>query len=344
MREAIDRLNRLSGNAMTLFVVDAQGRLEGTLTDGDVRRGLLSGLTLDSMALSSANRSFKAIVGEVGAESVEQLRQYRERGILLIPRLDQCGRILEIIDLRRTYNRLPVRALLMAGGKGERLRPMTLECPKPLLKIEGKAIIDYNIEALAGAGVTDITVATRYLAEQIESHFSTPVAGVNVKCVREEIPMGTIGAASLVEWPSDGSTIVMNSDLITSVSFEEMFLRHHKGGADITIGVIPYQVAVPFAILDVDGERVAGLQEKPTYSYYANAGIYMIKNELLKTISKETKTDATDLIERAITSGRTVTYFLIKGTWIDVGSPADFRQATELMRHHCSLSQQSPSL
>ena len=333
LRQAIERLNELSGTSLTLFVIDSDGRMLGTLTDGDVRRALLRGLTLDAPALDAANRTFKALRGPITGESVEKLRSYRLRGISLVPRLDANGRIADIIDLRTTRNRLPVEALLMAGGKGERLRPLTLDCPKPLLKIEGKAIIDYNIEALSSVGIDNIIVATRYMAERLEEHFSLPVAGVEVKCIRESQPLGTIGAASLIEWPEGRSTIVMNSDLITSISFEDMFLRHYQSGADITIGVVPYQVAVPFAILDLDGERVTGLQEKPSFSYYANAGIYMVKNHLLNTLEPNQRIDATDFIEGAIAAGAAVTYYPIKGTWIDVGSPADFRQASELLRH-----------
>lgn len=336
--EAMERLNRLSGNAMTLFIVDAGGVMLGTLTDGDVRRALLRGLTPTSKAVDASNRSFKAIRGTITAATVEEMRHYREKGIRLVPRLDEDGKIIDIIDLRKTPVILPVSAILMAGGKGERLRPLTLECPKPLLQIEGKAIIDYNIESLAAVGVTDITVATRYLADKISEHFSTPVAGVNVKCVREDKPLGTIGAASLVPLPSSGSTIVMNSDLITSISFEELFMRHHNSGADITIAVVPYQVAVPFAILSLDGDNVTGLSEKPVYSYYANAGIYIFNNNVLAQIPYDMRTDATDLIEATISRGGKVTYYPIKGTWIDVGSPADFRQAAELMRHHNNMA------
>lgn len=335
--QALEKLNSLSGGTMTLFVVDSDNRLAGTLTDGDIRRALLRGLALDSRAIDAARHDFKALRPD-DTNQVATLAAWRDLGITLVPSLDSDGRIIEIIDLRATRTRLPVSAILMAGGKGERLRPLTLTTPKPLLQIEGKAIIDYNIEALAAVGVTDITVTTRYLAEQIEEHFATPVAGVSVKCVKEDMPLGTIGAATLVPLPAHGATIVMNSDLLTTVSFEELYLKHMSSGADITIAVVPYQVAVPFAILTLDGDRVTGLAEKPSYSYYANAGIYMFNNKVLHTLVPDTRTDATDLIERTIAAGGHVAYYPIKGTWIDVGSPTDFRQAAELIRHHNNLS------
>lgn len=334
--EALRRLNALPGRAMTLFVTDDEnGRVTGTLTDGDIRRAIIRGMSLDGHAGDAACRSFRFL--PEGTPDVEALRHFRMDGITLIPVLDKDGCAVRIIDLNRTHTELPLRAILMAGGKGERLRPMTLNTPKPLLEIEGKAIIDYNVEALAACGITDITVCTRYLAEQIDSHFATPVAGVDVKCVREKIPLGTIGAATLTGTPAEGETLVMNSDLLTTISFEEMYLRHKDSSADITIGVIPYQVSVPFAILSLDGENVTGIEEKPSYSYYANAGIYIFSNKILRMLRPGVRTDATDLIAEAIAAGHKTTYYPIKGTWIDVGSPADFRQASELMRHHRAM-------
>lgn len=335
--DALRRLNELSGSTMTLFAVDDAGRVYGTLTDGDVRRALLAGRTLDSRVEDAARRDFRSL--RAPRPDVRTMRECRMAGIALLPVLHEDGTLERIVDLNLTPTELPLRALLMAGGKGERLRPMTLTTPKPLLQIGGKAIIDYNVEALAAAGVRDITVSTRYLADAIDEHFAQPVAGVSVRTVREEEPLGTIGAASLIEWADDGDTLVMNSDLLTTISFEEMYLHHRDENADITIAAIPYTVSVPYAILTTDGTaRVTGIEEKPSYSHYANAGIYIMRNEVLRTVPAATRTDATDLIERCIADGGRVTYYPIRGTWIDIGSPTDFRQASELMRHHRNLS------
>ena len=334
--EALRRLNELSGGAMTLFTVDPSGRLTGSLTDGDVRRALLAGHSLDAPSSVAALDTFRRI--RSAAPDVAMIRQCRLRGLRLLPVVDADGHLESVIKLDSQQNMLPVSAVLMAGGKGERLRPLTLDTPKPLLTIEGKAIIDYNIEALAAVGVSDITVTTRYLAEQIESHFASPVAGVLVKTVREDRPLGTIGALSLIDLPAGGTTLVMNSDLITSVSFEDMYLHHISSGAAVTIAAIPYQVSVPFAVLSLDGNRVTGLDEKPSYSYYANAGIYMFDNRLLHGLPDDRPTDAPDLIAGAIAAGEAVSYFPINGTWLDVGTPTDFRQAAELLRHHKNLS------
>lgn len=329
---------------MTLFVCDGAGRVAGTLTDGDVRRALLRGLSLESPVAEACCRDFRRISPcDSPREVIDKLRECRSKGITLVPVVDGDMKLLRILDLTVTPTQLPLRAVLMAGGKGERLRPQTLTTPKPLLKIEGKAIIDYNIEALASNGISDVTVCTRYLAEQLEEHFREPFGecAIRVRCVREAEPLGTIGAVALTDVASaDGETLVMNSDLLTTISYEELYLRHLDSGADITIAVVPFQVSVPFAILSFDpddAERVTALEEKPTYSHYANAGIYIFNNEILRRLRADRRTDATDLIAEAISSGARVCHYTIKGTWIDVGSQTDFRQAAELMRHHRAM-------
>ncbi len=335
--EALDRLNSLSGQVLTLFVIDDDKRVTGTLTDGDVRRALLRGVELTSSVSEAMHRDFRSLNGS--KDDMMTMKLARELGIKLLPVLDNDGRIKEVLDLAVMKSKLPISAILMAGGKGERLRPMTLTTPKPLLKIDGKAIIDYNIEALARVGISDVTVTTRYLAEQIWEHFASPVAGIKVKCVTEDAPLGTIGAASLVERDDpDGVTLIMNSDLLTTISLEEMYMRHVEENAVITVAAIPYTVSVPYAILTTDGASITGIEEKPTFSYYANGGIYMISNRLLDALPNDRRTDATDLVEQAISAGEKVVYFPINGTWIDIGSPVDFRQAQDLMRHHRDLN------
>lgn len=338
LHEALGALNALSGTGtMTLFVTGGR-RMLGSLTDGDVRRALLAGIGLDAPVRDAMHTPARAVPAPAASpDNVLHYKMLRQKGITIVPVVDNDGNIVDMVDLRATRTRLPLSAILMAGGKGERLRPMTLTTPKPLLKIEGKAIIDYNIEALAECGVSDITVTTRYLAEQIHEHFRLPVAGVQVKCVTEDKPLGTIGSAALVRVEGDGNTLVMNSDLLTTVSFEEMYLRHIREDADITVAVIPYQVSVPFAIITTDGPQITGIEEKPAYSYFANAGIYIFANRLLRSLPTDRRTDATDLIADTIAAGGKVVYSPVNGTWLDVGSPADFEQASQLMRHYNNL-------
>lgn len=334
--EALKQLNTLPGDEMALFVTDEADHIIGSVTDGDIRRALLQGHGIDSKTGPIVHRDFKFL--RKCDYDISFIRQCRDKGISVLPVLDEEGRLVKVVNLNKTKTMLPVSAILMAGGKGERLRPLTLDTPKPLLEIDGKAIIDYNVEALAACGISDITVCTRYLSEKLFEHFAKPVSGVNVKCVKEENPLGTIGAASLISHKEGGDTIVMNSDLLTSISFEDFYLHHISQKADITVAVIPYQVSVPFAILTTEGSSVTGIEEKPAYSYYANAGIYLISNRLLNKLNCETRIDATDFIEKSIAEGHKVAFFPINGTWIDIGSPVDFRQAAEIMRHHRNMS------
>lgn len=331
--DALRRLNSLTDRVMTLIVTDGR-KVVGTLTDGDIRRALLKGVTIDSDVSQACLRSFRSVLPQ---GDVDKIKEARQLGIKLLPVIDSEGNLEGLLDLNQVETRLPLSAILMAGGKGERLRPLTLTTPKPLLEIDGMPIIDYNVRNLARAGITDITVTTRYLAEQIIDHFAEERFGVKVKCVVEDKPLGTIGAASLVSRPASGDTLVMNSDLLTTLSLEEMFLYHKEENADVTIAAIPYTVSIPYAILCAEGREVRSLDEKPTYSYYANAGIYIFSNRLLDTIAPDTPVDAPDLIADAIAAGGKVVYFPIDGTWIDIGSPADFRHAQELMRHHRAM-------
>lgn len=333
--EALKRLNELSGHVMTLFVIAEDGRMTGTLTDGDIRRGILAGAPLDAPVETIARRDFHFL--EAASPDLEALRRWREQGIRLIPILNPDGSIAEIVDTTATPTRLPLSAILMAGGKGERLRPLTLDTPKPLLTIDGKAIIDYNVEAMERAGIKNIRVAVNYMADKLRDHFFRRSNSATIECVGEPSPLGTIGAASLMTHEPGGDTLVMNADILTSLSLEDLYLHHRHAGNDITIAAIPYNVAVPYAILSTDPDdtnRVVALEEKPSYSYYANAGIYIISNRLLSALPRGERTDATDLIEGAIADGKRVGYFPISGVWIDIGSPTDFAHARELMRQH----------
>ncbi len=327
--QALEAINRLSGSEMTLLVTSPTGRMTGTLTDGDIRRALLRGVSLHAPVADAMHRDFSFL--REGSIDVAALKEMRRSGKHLIPVVDGDGKITRILDTTRITTILPMRAVIMAGGKGERLRPLTLSMPKPLVKVAGKAIIDYNVEALAAVGVTDIAVTVNYLAAQLEEHFARPVAGVQVKCYREDFPMGTLGSAALVPEGTCEHTLVMNSDLLTTISFEDLYIHHTSSGADITIAAIPYNVSVPYAILATDAGRVTALEEKPTYAFYANAGIYLIRSSLLAKLDPTVRTDATDFITSAIASGLKVGYFPISGTWIDIGSHADYAHACELM-------------
>lgn len=331
LREAFARLNILSGGNMTLFVTDGADRLVGSLTDGDLRRAVIAGMSLEEPVTSACRRPCMSVSPDT--DHLLAVSDARTRGIQLLPVTDADGRIIELLDLRTLKAVLPIDAVLMAGGRGERLRPLTLECPKPLLKVGGKPIIDYNVDELRANGVDNIFITVNYLKEQIIEHFSDPEFAGCVRCVSEPRRLGTMGSLSLIP-DSDfrhDNILVMNSDLLTTIDFKRMYLHHSRSGAALTVAATPYTVSVPFAILRTEGSRVTGLTEKPTYNYFANGGVYIMRRDIARSIPHGEYLDAPDLIEQLIRRGESVEYFPIDGSWIDIGSPDDFRYANELM-------------
>ena len=335
--EALRQLNNLPGTAMTLFVCDAEGALLGSLTDGDIRRSLIGGHQLSDPVDSIMHRPCVAFRGDT--VNVADVKRLRSKRITLVPHVDGSGKIVNIYDFNQLHSLLPIDAVLMAGGKGERLRPLTLDTPKPLLKVGDRCIIDYNIEALARNGINHISVTTNYLAEKLEEHFAQPVAGVKVNCVKEPYRMGTIGSLTLIEKFHNDTILLMNSDLLTSICFEDFYMAHVDDDADMTVASVPYMVSVPYGIFVLEGNRILDVEEKPTYNYYANAGIYLIKRRWLDIIPRGEYFDATHFKDAMIKKGGKVTHFPIEGTWIDIGSPNDFKHAQDLMKHRKGLNQ-----
>lgn len=325
--DALTKLNNQRSLAMTLFVIDENGRMVGTLTDGDIRRALIAGKGVDCPVEEVMHRNFYSISSK---DDIRKLKMLREGKIILVPLLDADRRIMEAIDLSTRKSALPIDAVLMAGGKGERLRPLTLDKPKPLLKIGDKAIIDRNIDRLIEYGIDHISVTVNYLKEQIMEHFKQPRLGVKVNCVSEPRYLGTIGSVKFVGNFCNDTILVMNSDLFTNINYEDFFLHFKDHDADMSVAAVPYRIAVPYGIMDLEGIRLKGLIEKPTFNYYANGGIYLIKREMLDLIPSDTFFDATDLINKLIKTDRRVIRFPINGTWIDIGNPQEYQKACDL--------------
>lgn len=331
IKDAFSRLNILHSNAMTLFVINNEGRMVGTLTDGDIRRALISGKGLDSKISEAMHTSFSAIHNQ---NDIHTLKRLRENNIILVPLLDADKHILDVIDLSSCKSSLPIDAVLMAGGKGERLRPLTLETPKPLLKIGDKAIIDRNIDNLIEYGIRHISVTVNYLKEQLINHYDKPKpSGVKVNCVAEKQFFGTIGALKLVKEFHNDTILVMNSDLLTDIDFEDFFLHFQEHGAMMSAAAIPYSISVPYGIFNLDGRNIKGVTEKPVYNYYANAGIYLIRKEALRYIPDDKVFNATDLIDTLAADGQTVIRYPLTRLWIDIGTPEEYRKAKELIKH-----------
>lgn len=331
--EALSCINSVAPEPLVLFVVDEEKRMVGTLTDGDSRRALIAGASVSDKVEKIMHRDFNYMKVE-DIDDVKEIKRQRDLKMRLVPVLDAEKHIVEIINLEKYNSRLPFDAVLMAGGKGERLRPLTLETPKPLLKVGDKCIIDHNIDRLISYGVKHISVTVNYLKEQIEEHFRVPRGEVKVQTVREPKFLGTIGSIKFVENFYNDTVLVMNSDLFTNINYEDFYLHFKEHDADMSVAAVPYSVQVPYGIFKIEDRRnITGLVEKPTYDYYANAGIYLIKKSALDLIPEDTFFNATDLIEALIAQGKKVIRFPLNGTWIDIGNPQEFRRANDMVKH-----------
>ena len=330
--EALSQINDLAPEPLVLFVVDEEQRMVGTLTDGDSRRALISGASVNDKAEAIMHRNFNYMsVSDIS--NVLDIRHQKEMRMKLVPILDAEKHIVDIINLEKFETRLPVDAVLMAGGKGERLRPLTEKTPKPLLPIGEKAIIDHNVDRIISYGIQHINVTVNYLREQIEAHYQTPRHEVQVQTVREPQYLGTIGSIKFVPKFYNDTVLLMNSDLFTNIDYEDFFLHYQQHEADMSVAAVPYNVSIPYGVLDLNGRNIIGLLEKPKYNYYANAGIYLIKRSALEEIPDNTFFNATDLIEKLIAEGKKVIRYPLNGTWIDIGNPQEYQKAQDLVKH-----------
>ncbi len=330
--EALSCINALAPEPLVLFVLDNEGRMVGTLTDGDSRRALIAGSSVNVKVEDIMHRNFNYMKLE-DIDDVKEIKRLRELRMRLVPVLDQDNRIVEVINFESLRSRLPIDAVLMAGGKGERLRPLTEKTPKPLLPVGGKAIIDHNVDRLINYGVKHISVTVNYLGEQLEEHYREPRGEVQVQTVREPKFLGTIGSIRFVPKLYNDTVLVMNSDLFTNINYEDFYLHFKEHGADMSVAAVPYNIDIPLGILNLDGRVITGLSEKPHYEYYANAGIYLIKRSALDLIPQDRMFHSTDLVEALIAAGRKVIRFPIGGTWIDVGTPQEYNRANDMVKY-----------
>lgn len=329
--DALKAMDGVSHDSQTLFVVDGEKKMVGTLTDGDIRRGLINDVSVNDSVSKVMHSSFKYV--REGEDIAHALKEFRDSQIFFVPELDNDGHIIRVCNLLKYRNVLPVDAVLMAGGKGERLRPLTEKTPKPLLPVGGKPIIDHNIDRLISYGINHISVTVNYLKEQLEEHFVQPHNGVQVQTVREPKFLGTIGSIKFVKEFYNDTVLVMNSDLFTNINYEDFYFHFKEHNAEMSVVAVPYSVSVPYGIFDLDGREIQGLIEKPTYNYYANAGIYLIKRSALDEIPEDVFFNATDLIEKLISERKKVIRFPLNGTWIDIGNPQEYQKANELVKH-----------
>jgi dTDP-glucose pyrophosphorylase len=329
--KAMAHLNILARDAI-LFVVDENDRLIGSLTDGDVRRGLLKGFSVNDEAEKIIQPNPRFI--EKGDYRLEQIIEFRKGHFKIIPVLDANRKVVNIVNLGHLLSYLPVDVVIMAGGRGSRLQPMTDTTPKPLLKVGDKSIIKHNLDRLKRFGMDDFWISVRYLGEQIEEHLGNGAdQNVTIDYVWEDKPLGTIGAVSKIKNFQHEYVLVTNSDILTTLDYEDFFLDFVSKNADMSVATIPYNVDVPYAVMETEDNKVLSFKEKPTYTYYSNGGIYLIKREVLKRIPHNEFYNSTDLMMDLLNSNGKLISYPMRNYWLDIGKPQDFIKAQEDIKH-----------
>lgn len=328
--EAMKKLDQATSH-QTLFVINADGILFGTLTDGDIRRGLIRGLTVDTPVSSFSYPNFNYLNGEI---DVLRIRKLKYDGIKLLPKLTPEGQIEKVYDLARLKSILPLHAVIMAGGKGERLLPLTQNIPKSMLPLGNKPIIEHNIDQLISYGIEDITISVRYLSNQIMDYFGDgTLKGIQINYIEEDDPLGTIGCLAQIGKISHESLLILNSDVFTNIDFEGFYIDYETTRADMAVASIPYTVDIPYAIMELNENVITSFREKPKNTYYANAGIYLVRKKCLKYIPKKTFFNATDLMDSIINNKGMLIHSPITGYWIDIGKHDDYNKAREIIKH-----------
>jgi dTDP-glucose pyrophosphorylase len=325
--EVLKKLDELSSDAI-LFLVDNNNQLLGSLTDGDLRRGFIKGLGFEDHLSKFFQKNPKYI--QQGKYNLKDIIALRERYFTVFPVVNDQKQIINVVNFRYQKSYLPVDALIMAGGRGERLKPLTDTTPKPLLKVGDKPIIEHNIDRLNTYGIDDVWISVRYLGKKLVDYFKDGSdKALRIKYVFEESALGTAGALALVDGFIHDHVLMMNSDLLTNIDFEDLYLFLEEQQADFVVACIPFQVNVPYAVMETQDKLITGFKEKPTYTHYSNAGIYLMKKEVVNYIPKNKLFNATDLMELLIERNRKVVAYPLMGYWLDIGKHEDYQKAQQ---------------
>ena len=310
------------------FVVDESDTVIGTLTDGDIRRAILGGRRVDEPAvLDAMNRDFVKAGPQLSRSEI--LDHMKALDVRHLPVIDD-GRLVGLHLMREIVGTLdrPNWAVLMAGGRGMRLRPITESTPKPMVKVAGRPILERLVLHLVGWGIKRIFISVNHLGSVIEDHFGDGSSlGCHIEYLREETPLGSGGSLSLLPEPPSDPLVVANGDLVTEVDIGQLLDTHEGGNHVATIGVHPYSVRIPFGVIEPDDGRVVDLVEKPTYQHLVNAGVYVLAPSLVQRVPSGEMFPITELIGQALHRNESVGMHLIEEDWADIGRPTDLDRA-----------------
>lgn len=311
------------------------GLIAGTLTDGDIRRHLLAGGALEDSVTLAMNKS--PIIANISDSPGYIQDLMRTENVLAIPLINECGKYIQLAHITefdpsncglKAIDSIFSFALIMAGGEGKRLRPLTENIPKPMISLHGSPIMERQIRRLADVGIKKIYISVNYLGDVIEEYFKDGSdLGVKIVYLRETQQMGTAGALNLLPESPDKPFIVMNGDIMTKSDFLSLSRFHLEQSADLTIGTVAYRVKIPYGVVNLHQGRVIGLEEKPTQKFMCNAGIYVLSPKILTQLTHKNYFDMTDLIDISIKLNKRVVAFPIHEYWSDIGTPDDLEQA-----------------
>lgn len=323
LKDSLKKLNSIKDQKI-LFVVNDQNKLVGSITDGDLRRGLLNADSIDIKVEEIYQHSPTFVYQK--KFDVKQLPFLREKGFSAVPILNDKNEIINILNFNSKKSYLPLDAVIMAGGMGTRLKPLTDNLPKPLLEVGGTPIIKYNLDSLINYGINDFWITVNYLKDKVIKYFdndSLPKASF----IKETKPLGTIGSLSLINEFKNDHILLTNSDILTNIDYEDFYIDFLNKNASISIVTIPYEITIPYGVVEAKTDKVRKIEEKPSYTYYSNAGIYLLDKKLVTAIPKNTFINATDFINTMILKGEKVIYYPFSGYWLDIGRHEDYERA-----------------
>lgn len=324
-----EALRIIDSGAMKLAIIlDENEKLVGTVTDGDIRRGLLGGLSLDDSVEGIIFKTPTVCRIEDTKERILEIAI--EKKLYQIPIVDNNGKLIgieEVDELLKAKNKSN-KVVLMVGGLGTRLYPLTKNTPKPMLKVGDKPILETIILNFKKYGFTNIILSVSYKSEIIENYFGDGSKfGVNIEYIHEEKRMGTAGALSLMKEKLNEPFFVMNGDLLTNINFEHMMDYHSQNNSIGTMGVREYDFQVPYGVVNVDGINIKSIEEKPVHNFYVSGGVYILSDEVLQYIPQNEYFDMPTLFEKIIADGRKSISFPIREYWLDIGRMEEFEKA-----------------
>ncbi len=325
--EALEIINKEA--LRVALVIDKEQHLVGVVTDGDIRRGLLNNLSLNDAIALVMNTN--PTVAEVGAERESLIDLMESKGVLSIPLLKD-GKVvgLETLHGALSKNKYQNPVFIMAGGFGTRLRPLTDTCPKPMLKVGDKPILETVVKSFIKAGFSNFYISTHYMPEQIHQHFGDGSnLGVNISYVHEDSPLGTGGALGLLpeDMPRDLPLIMINGDVLTKVDFQRLLNFHIENDADATMCVREYDYQIPYGVINGEGNQITSMVEKPVQRFFVNAGIYVVSPRVIQSVEKNQNIDMPTLLEQHMKERQKVLMFPIHEYWLDIGRMDDFKRA-----------------